>query len=165
MDSSKKISCQICEKSFSTDKNKDKHIRMVHGVLKIFEFNVCNKYIGQKENLKSHIENNHKIKYHNCKICGKSFATSRRLRDHGKNFHEGAKNVKCDSCEQSFTNSGNLNTHIKNVHEGQRNHKCDFCGKFFQSMGDLNRHIKTIHEKQFDYNSNAQQNAVIFLGG
>ena len=49
MDSSKKISCEICEKSFSTDKNKDKHIRMVHGELKIFECNVCNKHIGKKE--------------------------------------------------------------------------------------------------------------------
>ena len=97
MDSSKKISCEIYEKTFSTDKNKDKHIRIVHGEVKTFECHVCNKHFCDKGGLKIHIEANHEIKYHNYKICGKSFATSGRLRDHGKNYREGARNFECDA--------------------------------------------------------------------
>lgn len=74
MDSLKNFACEICEKTFSTNKNKKQHLKIVHGELKIFECNVCGKTFGRNQELMIHMENNHKTKDLNCKLCGKLFA-------------------------------------------------------------------------------------------
>ena len=62
MDSSKNFSCEICEKTFSTNKCKDKHINIVHGEVKNFECNICSKSFGEKKQFILHIETNHNTK-------------------------------------------------------------------------------------------------------
>ena len=58
---SKKIfNCEICEKSFTTNKCKKNHIGIVHGNVKKFTCNVCSSSFGFKFELTIHIENNHK---------------------------------------------------------------------------------------------------------
>ena len=93
--------CEICHKQFSTNSYKTRHISVVHGDVKIYACNVCNKNFGHKSNLISHNENNHKEKCHNCKTCGKLFPSYENLKNHIKTVHEILKNHKCDSCENS----------------------------------------------------------------
>ena len=105
MHTSKILACEICEKTFSTNKNIVKHISIIHGEEKKFESNVCTKTFGQKQELEIHIETNHKIKEQNCKFCGKDFARSETMIVHIKNTHKGTQknNFKCDSCRKCFT--------------------------------------------------------------
>ena len=108
MDSSKNFTCEICEKNFSSNQYKRKHISIVHGKVKKFKCNVCSKTFGQNYQLKIHTEINHKINDKFCTLCGKDFARSVTLSQHIKNVHEGKINYKCNSCEKSFTESGYL---------------------------------------------------------
>ena len=62
----------------------EQNIRNVHGDLKNFTCNVCNKIFGRKNILTLHLNNNHQ---------------------------EGPGNFKCDSCEKSFRNQAYLKTH------------------------------------------------------
>ena len=63
-----KISCEICERCFSSNGKKNRHIKTIHGNEKIFECNVCHKFFGYKQALTIHIENNHENQQHNCKF-------------------------------------------------------------------------------------------------
>ena len=88
MDSSQHFTCEICEKNFSTNKNKDQHTRIVHG------------------------ETNYR-----CDHCLKFFYQLGNVNNHIKTVHEGERNYKCDSCGKYFTRSHHLKTHIKTIHE------------------------------------------------
>ena len=73
MDSLKTFSCEICEKTFSSNQTKDKHISIVHGEIKNFQCIVCSKYFSQNQELTIHIETNHKgQRNYKCDSCGKS---------------------------------------------------------------------------------------------
>ena len=115
----KNFICEICEKSFSTNQSKNRHVRFHHGEKKFFECNICGKGgFGLKWRLIIHIEKNHQGKEHNCKACGKIFTRFEYLNKHIKNIHKKRKrNYNCDSCGKSFTLSGSLKKHIKKVHE------------------------------------------------
>ena len=49
MDSSKHFACEICEKTFSSNKYKNQHIRIVHGEAKDFQFNTSKQFTKDKE--------------------------------------------------------------------------------------------------------------------
>ena len=79
MDSSKHFSCEICEKTFSSNTYKNQHIRIVHGEVKNFECGVCSKKFGHKQKLTIHVENNHNKINHICKFCVKVFSHESHL--------------------------------------------------------------------------------------
>ena len=49
------FTCEICEKNFSTDKNKKRHIKFIHEKEKSLECNVCHTKFGHKQELTNHI--------------------------------------------------------------------------------------------------------------
>ena len=64
----KKFTCEICERAFSTNQNKKRHISTFHGEVKMFDCNVCSKKFGRNDELMGHIENNHKVKDQKCRF-------------------------------------------------------------------------------------------------
>ena len=94
---SKKIfNCEICEKSYTTNKCKKNHIDIVHGKVKKFTCDVCSSSFGFKFQLTIHIENNHKGGKYECKNCGKVFVGSGGLAKHIKAIHGTQKSYICD---------------------------------------------------------------------
>ena len=89
--------CDICEKIFSNNKYKQKHLQSVHGEIK---------NIVRHVTFKGH-------KNHKCNSCEKSFSNSGNIMRHIKTVHEGQRNYKCDSCGKCFSQSGTLKRHIK----------------------------------------------------
>ena len=120
--------CEICEKHFSNNHYKDKHISLVHGEVKNFECNVFSQKFGGSRQLTLHTKNHHQGDCYSCKRCGNLFATYESLNIHIKKIHERPMNYKCESCGKSYAQSGYLKIHIKTVHEGQKNYKCNSCG-------------------------------------
>ena len=68
----KNYPCDICEKTFTRNRNLNEHKRVVHEGKNIF-----------------------------CELCGKSQSTKNGLNKHMK-IHEGQRNYKCDYCGKSF---------------------------------------------------------------
>ena len=94
--------CEICEKCFSNNQKKNKHVRAVHGEKQIFE----------------------------CNICCKTFTSAGILNNHTETNHKAQRNNKCDTCGKSFTQYRNLNFHIETIHEkkiNQLNHQSVHC--------------------------------------
>ena len=82
------FTCEICEKSFSSNLYKKRHIQIVHGDEKFFECNICHKRYGYENELIGHVERNHEQKHHSCDFCGKIFTSFGVLTNHIKNIHE-----------------------------------------------------------------------------
>ena len=105
-----------------------------------------------------------------CRLCTKSFSTTRDLNHHHREEHG---IVDCPQCEKKFTSQSSLDKHLYSHRELK--HVCDICGKKFpfesrlvqhssvhinsrhscpvktcdkefKGIGDLNRHIRT-HKK------------------
>ena len=83
------VNCEICEKTFSSNGSKSKHMIIVHEEQKKFICNVCNKSFGYKNELTLHIENYHQGARHVCKNCGKIFARSKSVMNISKIYMKG----------------------------------------------------------------------------
>ena len=87
-----------------------------------------------------------KKKNHMCKVCHKSFVTTRDLWVHSSAVHDKSKTFKCKSCEKTFSQKGNMKTHYETQHLGIRNFKCNFCGETFTQNQYLQNHLKRNHK-------------------
>ena len=75
-----------------------------------------------------------------CKICGKVYKTSAKMKRHFRKRHLGKTQYQCDVCEKYYTDAGSLKTH-KASHDSSKNpHSCKKCTKTFPTMGLLKQH-------------------------
>uniref|UniRef100_A0A182SHK5 Protein krueppel n=1 Tax=Anopheles maculatus TaxID=74869 RepID=A0A182SHK5_9DIPT len=81
-DCSKKFTCDICEKRFTT-----------------------------KGNLKAHVHLHNNIKPYRCEVCGDEFSRKHNYNVH-KIRHTGERTHKCPVCDKSFVCSVNLKNHM-----------------------------------------------------
>ena len=51
-----------------------------------------------------------RLKYYNCRFCGKTFSRPSRVTEHER-IHTGEKPYACDVCGRRFTKKGNMNSH------------------------------------------------------
>ena len=64
-----------------------------------------------------------------CKICGKVYKTSAKMKRHFRKRHLGKTKYQCDICEKYYTDAGSLKTH-KSSHDSSKNpHACKQCTK------------------------------------
>ncbi|GBP33057.1 Zinc finger protein 91 [Eumeta japonica] len=86
-----------------------------------------------------------------CADCGKSFATSRRLRSH-RTIHED-KDFCCSKCKDTFPSSTELYNHTTRVHRKNGRYKCPLCGEKFVSYSKRINHLNGVHNmKQIEFN-------------
>ena len=89
-----------------------------------------------------HIKIAHKLDNQKCIICGSSFETKGKLKNHISNVYEN----KCHKCKATFDYIKSLKNHMKIAHE-LNNQECIICGSSFETKGELKSHISRIHEK------------------
>ena len=96
-----------------------------------------------KNYLKNHMKLVHgNIKLFKCDSCDRPFLALNSLKRHNHTVHEGHRNEnKCDSCDQLFSSSSKLKMHFEAIHEGKK-HKCDLCGVYIFTLQGLKKHIK-----------------------
>ena len=82
------VSCELCLKTFKTNKSKKLHVLSVH------------------EGLKPH----------KCNLCDKSYSDATPLRIHKEVAHTESGYFPCESCDKDFTHDYHLKQHVRVNH-------------------------------------------------
>ena len=89
------LTCQYCDKSFSSKSYVESHQNIVHFKLNPYSCHDCGASFLKKSLLKSHIKNTHvnnrDQKYYNCDSCKIYFIQEKNLKQHVSETHENSK--------------------------------------------------------------------------
>ncbi|CAG4933424.1 unnamed protein product [Colias eurytheme] len=79
-----------------------------------------------------------------CKICGKTFLTRKKLYLHNR-LHNKTHECTIKDCGKKFATKGDLQKHIR-THTGEKPYMCCICNKQFAQSGTLKIHLETVHK-------------------
>ena len=139
MDPPSLIKCPKCPKLFTTNSNRNRHLRKnicqkssasFHADpettplpnIYVYQCDNCNKLFKQNWHLREHIEN---------EVCSRQLAKEKKMK------------FQCRYCNNSYSLEKNLMTHIKVKHGKNSRAICEKCCKSFSTKGALTRHLKT----------------------
>ena len=155
--------CGFCSSKFSDSLDLQKHIEVVHNVIKLngnnrtfYKCVKCEKMFSQKSNILQH---NCKRQIFVCSKCDISFSRVNHFNIHMKTVHEELKPHKCLECDISFSQSSKLIKHIEKNHtlpiasETMFAYKCASCEKTFSEKSNLLQHLHQHITKTTDSNS------------
>ena len=101
--------CEICDRSFKSQRNLNNHIAAVHELKKPLECKICNKKFARKEKINQHVFTVHeKLKLFQCSVCDHKTSSKGNMKSHINSRHEGLdieiiylgdKNYKCFRCD------------------------------------------------------------------
>jgi len=135
-------SCHVCSKSFSSESNLRRHVRVNHEASQ-FRCHVCSAVFKRIDSLVRHKRSSHADLC--CSVCHAVFDTA-----DAKSTHDcrraSEKKLSCDDCGKSFVNRSNLNKHSYLVHGGVKFH-CNECPKFFRRSMTLTLHLWKSHNR------------------
>jgi len=142
--------CLVCGKTFVTAKLRNFHYLEGHGK---FTCDKCKKNYTSEVKLNMHVKHCTFGLTLQCKICNKTFANKRNLRDHTKIFHEDTMKEEskyhfpCTECDKIFYKKSNLTSHMLR-HSDVTPFICGVvnCGKGFKREKTLIKHFQLIHE-------------------
>ncbi|XP_064651993.1 zinc finger protein 91-like [Lineus longissimus] len=158
--------CQVCNKSFSTVSNLNRHM-VTHSGDKPFACEHCEKRFTQATHYKRHVVTTHGTggsQHFICMHpgCGRKYAYDHDLKSHMSQVH-GNQKFPCPVCGKRFNTEYNVRRH-QSVHELARgdkqevqlNFKCEGCAWRFKTEKALKRHMMS-HKKFGDptYNCDA----------
>ncbi|KAI8740895.1 zinc finger protein Xfin [Biomphalaria glabrata] len=102
-----KLECEICQKTFSSEKRFENHSRVHEGT---YVCGVCKKTFGSVPKLKIHLRFHGRM-FH-CDTCDKSFFDDKDLQDHIHIQHVMERNYPCKICNERFITAGDLKEHV-----------------------------------------------------
>ena len=139
--STKSTKCTVCGNMYN-DSNFNAHV-MSHCNLKTNKCNICNKFISNRSNLKTHMMTVHyNIKKFECHICGYKCAHSYALKKHILT-HKHEHKFSCKTCDRKFTKMNGLVLHMKVCVTKVTKpsfFKCKRCHKKYKSEGCFKKH-------------------------
>ena len=115
-------------------------------------------FIGSERELKEHQEVKHKENF-TCQICGSTFISESRLRDHVEVEHVHSKKVEpvpCEVCGLFFSDLNLLQKHVETFHKVE-GVKCYECKSTLAGPEELQTHIIDEHPEIALFHTMAQQ--------
>jgi len=138
----KSNACHVCNKSFSSESNLRRHIRVNHEASQ-FPCHMCSAVFKRIDSLVRHKRANHADLC--CSACHSVFNSAEAKATHDC-LLPSEKKLSCDVCGKSFVNRSNLNKHSYLVHGGVKFH-CTECPKFFRRSMTLTLHMWKFHNR------------------
>ena len=105
------LSCNRCNKKFSTQSNLNKHMRMHMGQFKNY-CDKCKRGFVDSSHYKDHMNEHEGIQYV-CEFCNRSFKRKREHQYH-LSVHTGEYRFKCEKCCKGFNMQSLLKKHVEN---------------------------------------------------
>lgn len=139
--------CEMCEKVFTLEKYRAKHISLVHNQESTIKCLYCpKKFVGLFQR-HVHVTEHHKerVKVMTCEFCGNCYTWKPYFLAHMKRKHGFEKKHKCEICNKAFLMRYELKNHMVR-HTGNKKFLCGLCGESFTRMIGLNRHCQTHKE-------------------
>ena len=139
-------SCNACGMEVSASYLSEHFQRYHNSKTKTFSCNDCEKKYFEKNRLENHVISAHSriISLDNlCIVCGKTFVTPERLREHKANMHKIDQiTFSCKNCDKMFQNRRLFKAHSRKYHLEL---PCLDCEKKFGSKMALKTHQKKKH--------------------
>ena len=140
---SQEIDCVVCRKTFRKRIYLNAHMKKVHEAEQEDEHLFLIKKIKKKrviiENMRVNTSK-HANPLYLCSKCPRKFPTTKRLRLHMEEEHQGQKPFKCNFCPSSFETDRLVKMHIGRVHV-QKRFSCQYCEKKFKLNQSLKQHV------------------------
>ena len=132
--------CEVCKKYFHILDEYKKCVRS-HTGEKPYKCEVegCGKGFSNTSGRASHLLSHGEENSVSCSQCSDTFRSTRHLKQHIANLHEGKGKVPCPDCGKVIANSGNLKNH-RRLHTGEKPFKCSVCVKTFADGSAHKRH-------------------------
>lgn len=90
------------------------------------------------------------LKQHLCQVCGRVFATKKRLVSHHERAHPKERvEAECEKCGKKCADMAALKRHLNSVHSTARRFVCQECGKAFKSAGNRHQHKQQHKPRKF----------------
>ncbi|XP_061682095.1 zinc finger protein 771-like [Syngnathoides biaculeatus] len=142
----KSFRCSFCRKRFSSNGNMKRHMKIHQQTEKVFSCAVCVESFPTRGLLVSHKNRRHTDKNSgeqrfDCAECGKTFATTARLKRHMAK-HTGEKPFVCSFCGKRFSLSYILKRHMRS-HSSRERFSCPVCAKGFTTKWYIAMHMRT----------------------
>ena len=112
------FNCRFCSKDFSTKRNLESHVQLVHDDSDSAEDDDITPFDSP---IKSQPKETFK-----CIKCNSEFTEKLSLTEHYTSVHEKKKPFKCSICRKAFVSKGNVKLHIVAVHKKNKNQADDF---------------------------------------
>ncbi len=135
-----RVSCHICDRSFTRYDTLEGHIKSSHSEDRPFRCSHegCTKSFPTQSALTHHLRAHLDGKPYRCTECDTAFALLGQYKQHMREGHPETYNLRCSECFRVFPDTQSLTQHKQLEHRVE----CEICGKLFARLGYLQFHAE-----------------------
>ena len=142
--SGERVPCTLCDKTFSRQDDRDRHVNVTHMGHKPHQCEKCEYRASSLSLINSHMNHKHSdVKDFTCQLCDYAGKTKHALKLHVKRMHsELVQRYQCNEC--SFqTLSEERYRHHQTLHKDNSPlNMCPVCNKSFIDSAEFRNHVK-----------------------